>query len=259
MQRVRGNDISMIFQDPMTSLNPTMTIGNQIVEGIRLHRKAGKADAKIKALEMLKMVGIPNPDCRFKQYPYEFSGGMRQRVMIAMALSCEPKLLIADEPTTSVDVTIQAQILQLMKELQARLDTAIVLITHDLGIVADLCHRVLVMYAGKIVESGMVDDIYYFPKHPYTLGLLKSVPRLDGDDRKRLIPVPGQPPDLLQPPHGCAFATRCDRVMKVCMDQQPPSFEAGAGHHAACWLLHPLAQADGEPKGGEPYLESEPA
>ncbi|HHY30554.1 MAG TPA: ABC transporter ATP-binding protein [Syntrophaceticus sp.] len=209
MQKLRGNEIGMIFQDPMTSLNPTMKIGKQIAEGVKLHMDVNTEEAKKRALDMENLVGFPNPERRYNQYPHEFSGGMRQRAMIAMSLACEPKILIADEPTTALDVTIQAQILELMKDIQKRLDTAIILITHDLGIVADVCHRVMVMYAGKIVESGSIDDIYHHPQHPYTWGLLKSVPRLDSQEKHRLVPIPGQPPDLIKPPVGCAFMPRC--------------------------------------------------
>ena len=251
MQQVRGNSISMIFQDPMTSLNPTMTVGNQIAEGIRRHQKASAALARQRAMEMLRLVEIPNPERRYRQYPHEFSGGMRQRAMIAMALSCQPRLLIADEPTTALDVTIQAQILELMKSLQARLGMAIILITHDLGIVADLCERVLIMYAGQIVESGKVEDIYYRPRHPYTRGLLKSVPRLDASAKHRLVPIPGQPPDLIQPPPGCPFTPRCSRAMQICLVHRPPSFETEDGHRAACWLLHDRAAAIRAAAGSE--------
>lgn len=251
MQQVRGNSISMIFQDPMTSLNPTMTVGNQIAEGIRQHQKASAALARQRAMEMLRLVEIPNPERRYRQYPHEFSGGMRQRAMIAMALSCQPRLLIADEPTTALDVTIQAQILELMKSLQARLGMAIILITHDLGIVADLCERVLIMYAGQILESGKVEDIYYRPRHPYTRGLLKSVPRLDASAKHRLVPIPGQPPDLIQPPPGCPFTPRCSRAMQICLVHRPPSFEAEDGHRAACWLLHDRAAAIRAAAGSE--------
>lgn len=242
MQKIRGNEISMIFQDPMTSLNPTMTVGKQIAEVIRYHKKVNAAEAKERVIEMERLVGLPNPEKRYNQFPHEFSGGMRQRAMIAMALACEPKLLIADEPTTALDVTIQAQILELMKNIQQRMNTAIILITHDLGIVADLCHRILVMYAGKIVERGSVDDIYYRPRHPYTWGLLKSVPRLDARNKKRLLPIVGQPPDLIKPPNGCAFAPRCGYVMQVCLQHDPPEFDISEGHRAACWLLHPYAR-----------------
>lgn len=241
MERVRGNDISMVFQDPMTALNPTMTVGNQIAEGVRLHQRVGAREGRERALTMLRLVGLPNPERRFHQYPHEFSGGMRQRVLIAMALACEPQVLIADEPTTALDVTIQAQILALMKDLQARLKMALILITHDLGIVADFCRRVLVMYAGRIVESGPVDAIYYQPEHPYTWGLLKSVPRLDATEKRRLVPIWGQPPDLIQPPPGCAFAPRCQWALRICCEAEPPAFPVGVGHAASCWLLHPQA------------------
>ena len=241
MEAVRGSEMGMIFQDPMTSLNPTMQIGKQIAESLRKHQHLSKRQAHEKAVEMLKLVGIPNPERRANQYPHEFSGGMRQRAMIAIALACKPKLLIADEPTTALDVTIQAQILDLMKELKSKLDTSIILITHDLGVVAGMAERILVMYAGKIVESGTVNDIFYNPKHPYTWGLLKSVPRLDAENKEDLIPIIGTPPDLFAPPKGCAFAARCAYSMEVCYDQQPEETVGENDHRASCWLQHPLA------------------
>ena len=242
MQKIRGNDIAMIFQDPMTSLNPVYTVGNQIIEAIVKHQKISKTDARKKAIEMLDIVGIPSPEKRIDQYPHEFSGGMRQRAMIAMALSCEPQLLIADEPTTALDVTIQAQILELMKSLKDKLDTSIILITHDLGVVADVCARIIVMYGGLILEEGRSEDIFYNPKHPYTLGLLKSIPKLaDKEDKERLIPIPGSPPDLLKPPKGCPFAARCEYAMKICIDKMPEYTYVKEDHRSMCWLLHPDA------------------
>jgi len=240
MQLIRGSEIGMIFQDPMTSLNPTMTVGKQITEGLIKHQNLTKEEAKKRAIEMLNLVGIPNSEERIKQYPHQFSGGMRQRVMIAIALACNPKLLIADEPTTALDVTIQAQIIDLMRDLQNKLDTSIIIITHDLGVVADIAQRVLVMYAGTVVESGNVDDIFYNPQHPYTWGLLKSVPRLDSRDHGKLIPIFGTPPDLLNPPKGCPFAPRCDYAMEVCL-QVPEETTVGPGHKVKCWLQHPMA------------------
>jgi oligopeptide transport system ATP-binding protein len=238
MEGIRGKDIGTIFQDPMTSLNPTMTIGRQITEGLIKHLKMSNEQAKARAIEMLGLVGIPNPESRYGQYPHEFSGGMRQRAMIAIALASNPKLLIADEPTTALDVTIQAQIIDLMRDLKTKLDTAIILITHDLGVVADLAERVLVMYGGKIVESGSVKEIFYNPKHPYTWGLLKSVPRLDDDNKERLVPILGQPPDLFKPPVGCPFYPRCDYAMKVCVEHMPLMDQVSEGHDTACWLTH---------------------
>jgi len=241
MQAIRGKQIAMISQDPMTSLNPVMTIGHQIMEILLKHEKVSKIDARKKAVEMLKLVGIPEPEGRLNCYPHQFSGGMRQRVMIAMALCCNPKLLIADEPTTALDVTIQAQIMELLKDLKTKVNTSIVLITHDLGIVAGLADKVMVMYAGKIVEMANTEEIYYNPRHPYTWGLLNSVPRLDYKEKKKLVSIDGQPPDLLKPPNGCAFHPRCNHVMKICLKQQPKLMDVGNGHKAACWLNHSLA------------------
>ncbi len=238
MREVRGNEIAMIFQDPMTSLNPVYTIGDQIMEAIIEHQKVSKQEARTKAVDMLKLVGIPDPDMRVDNYPHEFSGGMRQRAMIAIALSCEPDLLIADEPTTALDVTIQAQILELMKELKDKINTSIILITHDLGVVADVCSRIVVMYGGLIMEEGTAEQIFYDPKHPYTMGLLKSVPRLDLAEKQKLIPIEGTPPDLVKPPSGCPFSARCDYAMKLCMEQVPPYFSAEVGHRSMCWLMH---------------------
>ena len=245
LRKIRGNEMGMIFQDPMTSLNPVLSIRTQIVEALRLHQGLRGAAARQRAVELLEMVGIPTPEQRVNQYPHQFSGGMRQRVMIAMALSCHPKLLVADEPTTALDVTIQAQIIELMKELQERLGTAIILITHDLGVVAGLAKRVYVMYAGRIVESGAVDRIYQHAQHPYTWGLLKSVPRLDDKAKRRLVPIKGQPPDLLAPPPGCAFAARCQYAMRICEEQRPElgACRDEAEHQVACWLQHPNAPA----------------
>lgn len=238
MENIRGNEISMIFQDPMTSLNPVFTVGNQLIESIIKHQKVDKKAAKERALEMLRLVGIPSPEKRLIQYPHEFSGGMRQRVMIAMALSCNPKLLIADEPTTALDVTIQAQILELMKELKQKINMSIIIITHDLGIISDLCDKVIVMYAGQIVEEAKIDEIFYNPKHPYTWGLLRSIPKLDTEKGQRLIPIEGQPVDLLNPPKGCPFAPRCENCMKICLSTKPPLFEVSQTQKAACWLLY---------------------
>lgn len=241
MQKIRGNEISMIFQDPMTSLNPVFTIGNQLMEPLIRHQGLSKDEARQRTLEMLELVGMPGPQQRIKQYPHEFSGGMRQRVMIAMALSCEPKLLIADEPTTALDVTIQAQILELMKDLKEKINTSIILITHDLGVVAEVCSRIIVMYGGQIVETGTTRDIFYQPQHPYTWGLLKSIPSLANGQKQRLIPIDGQPPDLLNPPAGCPFYPRCQHAMKICKDQRPAYTEISDKHKASCWLLHPQA------------------
>lgn len=240
MQKVRGKDISMIFQDPMTSLNPTMTIGKQIMEPLLKHRKLNKSEARKQSIELLDLVGMPDPEMRMKQYPHQFSGGQRQRIVIAVALACSPKLLIADEPTTALDVTIQAQILELMKDLQKKIDTSIIFITHDLGVVANVADRVAVMYGGQIVEVGTVDEVFYNPQHPYTWGLLSSMPSLDSADEK-LYAIPGTPPDLLHPPKGDAFALRSEYVMNIDMEQVPPLFKVSETHYAATWLLHPDA------------------
>lgn len=238
MQKVRGNKIGMIFQDPMTSLNPTMTIGMQIMEGLMRHQRMKKSAAKARAIELLSMVGISNPDTRIKQYPHQMSGGMRQRVMIAMALACNPALLIADEPTTALDVTIQAQILQLMKELQRKTKTSIILITHDLGIVTDLCDRVIVMYAGQIVETGTKWEIFRNPQHPYTKGLLKSLPRLNQAKDEPLVPIYGTPPDMIQPPRGCGFCSRCSEAMRICELEDPDWTVISETQKVRCWLQH---------------------
>ena len=235
MKDVRGNRISIIFQDPMTSLNPTYTIGHQLMEAILLHTKRNKQQAYDRAVEMLRLVNVNEPEKRMKQYPYEFSGGMRQRVMIAMALACEPDILIADEPTTALDVTIQAQILELMKSLQAELGMAIIMITHDLGVVAQLCDEVIVMYAGSICEQGTADEIFYNPRHEYTKGLLRSIPTAHTAGT-RLKPITGTPIDLLNMPAGCPFAPRCDAAMKVCIRQRPERMVINDQHFASCWM-----------------------
>ena len=236
---VRGKKIAMVMQDPMTSLNPLKKIGKQIQESIEHHQGLKGEAAKKAAIEMLGKVGIPDPERRYEQYPHEFSGGMRQRAMIAMALSCNPKLLIADEPTTALDVTIQAQIMDLLVELKDKINTAIILITHDLGVVAGIADRVAVMYAGKVVETGTTAQIFYEHKHPYTEALLRSLPSADAGKREPLMSIPGTPPDLLCPPKGCGFAARCRHCMQICHEEQPPEFDVGGGHKASCWLLHP--------------------
>lgn len=233
---MRGNEVSIIFQDPMTSLNPVYTIGNQIEEVIRLHTDKDKKQAHARARELLELVGINEPDKRLKQYPHELSGGMRQRVMIAIALACEPKLLIADEPTTALDVTIQAQILELMKELKDKLGMGIILITHDLGVVASMCEKIAVMYAGHIVEYGTTDEIFYNPSHEYTKGLINSIPKLDAETVERLVPIEGQPVDMMNPPAGCPFAPRCANCMKICLREMPPKTELSETHYSHCWL-----------------------
>ena len=237
MRKIRGNEVSIIFQDPMSSLNPVYTIGNQITEVIRLHTGKSKKEAYDRAKELLELVGINEPTKRLKQYPHELSGGMRQRVMIAIALACEPKLLIADEPTTALDVTIQAQILELMQELRQKLGMSIIMITHDLGVVASMCERIAVMYAGHIVEYGTADEIFYEPKHEYTKGLINSIPKLSAQEIERLVPIEGQPVDLLNPPAGCPFAPRCANCMKICLREMPPKTELSDTHYSHCWLL----------------------
>ena len=236
MQSIRGKEISMIFQDPMTSINPTMRIGKQIAEGLIKHQNMSKKEAHMRGIELLKLVGIPNGETRINQYPHQYSGGMRQRVMIAIALACNPKILIADEPTTALDVTIQAQILELMRDLQNKTGAAIILITHDLGVVANTASRVAVMYGGKIVETGNVDEIFYNPKHPYTWGLLGSMPSLDSK-KDELQAIPGSPPDLAAPPKGCPFVTRCPHAMKVCKNHMPGYTNLSETQKTACWLL----------------------
>ncbi len=235
---IRGKDIAMIFQDPMTSLNPVFNVGWQITESILLHTDLTKEEARKRAVEMLRMVGINNPEQRMSQYPHEFSGGMRQRVMIAMGLACSPDVLIADEPTSALDVTIQAQIMDIIKELRTKTKSAIILITHDLGIVSDVCDNVIVMYGGRIVEKGTIDDIFYSAAHPYTIGLIRCLPRLDDDDRKPLIPIDGQPVDMINLPAGCAFYDRCRDRRDKCKANLPPLAEVSAGHFSACWLCN---------------------
>jgi len=256
MEKIRGKEMGMIFQDPMTSLNPTMQVGKQITEGLIKHQGMNKEDAMKRAIEMLSLVGMSNPESRVKQYPHEFSGGMRQRVMIALALACTPKLLIADEPTTALDVTIQAQIIKLMKKLSEQTSASIIVITHDLGIVADMAQRVIVMYAGKVVEQGTIDEIFYNSRHPYTWGLLRSVPRLDKSADEELVPIPGSPPDLFAPPVGCAFAARCPYAMGICMEKDPEHTHISGQHSAACWLLHPDAPKVERPAdiGGDQHV-----
>lgn len=241
MEKIRGKEMSMIFQDPMTSLNPTMKIGKQIMEPLIKHQKMNKEAAYKRAAELLALVGLQNPEMRMKQFPHQFSGGQRQRVVIAIALACNPKVLIADEPTTALDVTIQAQILELMKELQKKIDTAIIFITHDLGVVANVADRVAVMYGGQIVETGTVDEIFYDPRHPYTWGLLSSMPSPDTDHEAELRAIPGTPPDLINPPKGDAFALRSEYAMAIDFEQEPPLYQVSDTHFVKSWLLHEQA------------------
>ena len=246
----RGGKVSIIFQDPMTSLNPVYTIGNQLVEAILLHTNRTRAQAKDRAVEMLTLVGVNEPEKRFSQYPYELSGGMRQRVMIAMALACEPDILIADEPTTALDVTIQAQILELMQDLQKKLGMAIIIITHDLGVIASMCDEIIVMYAGRVCERGTADEIFYNPKHEYTKGLLRSIPSAVGS-KERLIPISGSPVDLLNLPKGCAFAARCDKAMKICLADLPEEIPINDEHKASCWMNVKSVYEETEKEGAE--------
>lgn len=241
-QAYRGSDCAIVFQDALAALNPTLTIGHQIVEKILIHTDMNREAAMKEAERLLTLVGIPNPAKRLKQYPHEFSGGMRQRAMIAIALACQPKLLIADEPTTALDVTIQADIIDLLKNLQKEFKMAVIMITHDLGIVADIAKKIVVMYAGKVVETGSNYDVFYNPKHPYTQALLRAVPRLDVEEDQELESIEGTPPNMIAPPAGCAFCTRCKHCMKICQKMEPPTYEFEDGHTAQCWLYHEYAQ-----------------
>ena len=255
MRKIRGNRISIIFQDPMTSLNPTYTVGHQLMEAILLHTKRNRREAKERALEMLRLVNVNEPEKRLRQYPYELSGGMRQRVMIAMALACEPDILIADEPTTALDVTIQAQILELMQDLQKRLGMAIIMITHDLGVVAQMCDEIVVMYAGSICEQGTADEIFYNPHHEYTKGLIRSIPTA-ANNGQRLQPITGTPIDLLNMPKGCPFAPRCEAALKICLERRPERMVINSDHHATCWMNVKAALDAGTAtlEGGEAHV-----
>ncbi len=242
MLTIRGNKMAMIFQDPMTFLNPVLKIETQLIEPLMNHTNMTKEEARARALELMKLVGIPSPEKRIKQYPFEFSGGMRQRIVIAIALTCNPKLIIADEPTTALDVTIQAQVLELIDTLRRETNAAVIMMTHDLGVVAKLCDRVLIMYGGKLVEQGTDKDIFYNPKHPYTKGLLNCIANPEDDSDKPLEPIAGSPPDLLNPPKGCPFVDRCTSAMKVCKNYMPDETEFGGAHKCKCWLNHPMAK-----------------
>ena len=245
-QEYRGKDCAIIFQDALAALNPTMTIGNQVAEKLLIHTSMSRAEAWEEAGRLLKLVGIPNPEKRMKQYPHEFSGGQRQRIMIAIALACQPRLLIADEPTTALDVTIQADIIDLLKDIQKEFGMAVIMITHDLGIVANIAKKIIVMYAGKVVETGSSQDIFYRPRHPYTKALLRAVPRLDTEEEQSLESIEGTPPNMIDPPAGCAFSTRCFQCMRICQKSEPPMFEFEDGHTAQCWLYHPMAAQGNE-------------
>lgn len=245
LSKIQGNDMSMVFQEPMTSLNPVKKIGWQVAESLKIHTPMPDEEIHGRVVEILANVGLPKPEELCQKYPHQLSGGMRQRVMIAMAMICWPKLLIADEPTTALDVTIQAQILELMMELKEKLGMAIIMITHDLGIVASMCERIAVMYAGRIVEYGTTDDIFYNPKHEYTKGLLKSIPRLDATKHERLVPIEGTPVDMLNPPKGCPFAPRCEQCMRICLREMPPVTEFGEIHYTQCWMNQKV-QMEGE-------------
>jgi oligopeptide transport system ATP-binding protein len=248
MRKLRGNDIAMIFQDPMTSLNPTLTVGEQIIETILAHNSVSRKQARARVVELFELVKIPEAASRLGSYPHEFSGGMRQRVMIAMALACDPKLLIADEPTTALDVTIQRQILLLLKEIQSRLNMAVILITHDLGVIAEITDRIMVMYGGMVMEEASVDDLFKNPSHPYTKGLLTSIPQIGQEGKERLKPIPGSPPDMLRPPAGCPFAPRCEKAMQICLEEMPERFVVTSElpHTSKCWLHHPDAPQEAE-------------
>ena len=247
-QHYKGGECAIIFQDALASLNPTMRVGKQIMENLMGHKNMTKQEAAKEAVEMLRMVGIPEPEKRVRQYPHEFSGGMRQRVMIAIAFACDPKILICDEPTTALDVTIQGQILDIIKNLQKKNQTSVIMITHDLGVVANIAQKIAVMYSGIIVESGTCEDIFYRPRHPYTWALMNSVPRLDLDNKEQLVTIEGTIPDMIHPPKGCAFCPRCEEAMKICIEEQPPEMQMPDGHFASCWLNVKAAME--EEKGG---------